>query len=125
MKLKLPKLHNQILIALIAGAIFGSIFNVSRTSLIISYKSNIETESLKISNWDKFYIITGDINTDTLVFRSNQQIEILNYFKKVQSNGKNTTVVIEKYFSQESDKEVSIHYSLKCDFNTKRENNCD
>ena len=38
MKIKIPKLHNQILIALVLGAIFGSIFNVHKHRLEVTYK---------------------------------------------------------------------------------------
>lgn len=103
MKFKLPKLHNQILIALIAGAIFGSIFNVSRTALIISYKSNNETKSISVRDWERFWIITDGTISDTLKFKAHQQIEIINYFKKVQSSIRNISIILEKYYSSESE----------------------
>ena len=39
MKIKLPQLHNQILIALVLGAVFGSIFNVHKHRLEVTAKS--------------------------------------------------------------------------------------
>ena len=101
MKIKLPKLHNQILIALIFGIIFGSIFNVSRTVLIISYKSDKETKTISIRDWEKFSIVTDNIIPDTLLFSSHQQVEIINYFNKVKSGDKIISVILEKYYSSE------------------------
>lgn len=103
MKLKLPKLHNQILIALIAGAIFGSIFNVSRTALLISYKTNNEIKTINIRDWERFSIVSDGITSDSTSFKAHQQTEIINYFKKVQSRAKNVSVVLEKYYSSQAD----------------------
>ena len=101
MHLKLPKLHNQILIALIAGAIFGSIFNVSRTALIISYKTNEEIKTISISNWERFSLVSHGITSDSISFKAHQQIEIINYFKKIRATDNTITLILEKYYSNE------------------------
>jgi len=103
MKIKLPKLHNQILIALIAGAIFGSIFNVSRTALIISYKAIDETKTISIRDWKKFSFVSEGMTFDSISFKAHQQIEIINYFKKVQASDRKVSIILEKYFSTEAD----------------------
>ncbi len=107
MRLKLPKLHNQILIALILGAIFGSIFNVSRTSLIISHKKNKEIITITIKEWEKFSIISDGQIRDSLLFKAHQQIEILNYFKKIQSKEQSNFIILEKFYSDKSDELIS------------------
>src|SRR3990170_8635499 len=99
MKIKLPKLHNQILIALIAGAIFGSIFNVSRTALIISYKTNGVTKTISIKDWERFLIVSKGLTADSVAFKAHQQIEIINYFKKVKNGDKTISVKLERYYS--------------------------
>jgi Na+/H+-dicarboxylate symporter len=108
MKLKLPKLHNQILIALVTGAIFGSIFNVSRTALILTYKENHEVKKISIRDWDSFSILSSELNQDTIKFKAHQQIEILNYFKKLQSKEKNIFIILEKFYSEGSDELINL-----------------
>jgi Na+/H+-dicarboxylate symporter len=108
MKLKLPKLHNQILIALVAGSIFGSIFNVSRTALILTYKENHEIKKISIRDWDSFSILSSGLNQDTIKFKAHQQIEIINYFKKIQTKEKNVSIILEKYYSEWSEKRISF-----------------
>ena len=103
MKIKLPKLHNQILIALIAGAIFGSIFNVSRTALIITYKANNETKTINIRAWEKFSIVSEGITLDSISFKAHQQTEIINYIKKIQASSKNVSIILERYYSSETE----------------------
>ncbi len=108
MKLRLPKLHNQILIALVAGAIFGSIFNVSRTALIISYKINNEINSQKFKDWKNFFIVSEGLTADTIKFSNHQQVDILNYFKKIKNNGKSISIVVEKYSSNEFESKLNL-----------------
>ena len=108
MKFKLPKLHNQILIALILGAIFGSIFNVSRTSLKITYKKNNEIITSSIKDWERFSIISDGQVRDSLLFKAHQQTEILNYFKKIQAKEKNIFIILEKFYSEENDELINL-----------------
>ena len=102
MKLKLPKLHNQILIALITGAIFGSIFNVSRTLLKITSKKNNEISTINVKDWENLYIISNGETKDTLKFTGKQQTEIINYFNKVKTQD-SITVLFNNYFLNESE----------------------
>ena len=108
MKLRLPKLHNQILIALVAGAIFGSVFNVSRTALIISYKINNQINSQKFKDWKNFFIVSEGLTADTIKFSNHQQVDILNYFKKIKNNGKSISIVVEKYSSNEFESKLNL-----------------
>jgi len=108
MKIKLPKLHNQILIALIAGAIFGSIFNVSRTALIISYKTNGVTKTISIKDWERFLIVSKGLTADSVAFKAHQQIEIINYFKKVKNGDKTISVKLERYYSTEANEKFDF-----------------
>jgi len=81
MKFKLPKLHNQILIALILGALFGSIFNVSKSSLILTHRTTEGFTQKTINDWDSFTFIT---KSDTLEFEEKSQTEILSYQKTIE-----------------------------------------
>ncbi|QQS37994.1 MAG: dicarboxylate/amino acid:cation symporter [Ignavibacteriales bacterium] len=84
MKIKIPKLHNQILIALILGAIFGSIFSVKKNSLVVSFQNKDRTDKIVFSDWKQFQI--NVIDRDTVVFFTDQQLEILSYVKKAKQN---------------------------------------
>jgi len=78
MKIKLPKLHNQILIALILGAIFGSVFNIDTHRLEINVRSDDNTISMAtIDDWEKISIITKTEKPDTFTFDKNQQLDII------------------------------------------------
>jgi proton glutamate symport protein len=77
--LKLPKLHNQILIALIAGAMFGSVFNVEPDTLVLNYEGRKEI----IRDWDEFIFITD--KKDSVTFDKNAQLEIISFYKKNKS----------------------------------------
>ncbi len=109
MHLKLPKLHNQILFALIAGAIFGSIFNVSRTALIVTYKHNEEFKTINIRDWSSLSIFSNGLDQDTIKFKAHQQIEIINYFNKIKNNEKNVSIVLENYFTDESEQKINFN----------------
>lgn len=82
MKLKLPKLHNQILIALLLGAVFGSIFSVNTNSVVVSFQNKDRVDKLVFSDWRQFQInVPG---RDTVVFMTNQQLEIVSYVKNLK-----------------------------------------
>jgi len=78
--LKFPKLHNQILIALVAGAIFGSIFNVNQNTLVIKYNK----EQKVINDWGQFLFVTG---SDSTSFGRDSQLEIVAFYKKLSKSG--------------------------------------
>lgn len=84
MKLKLPKLHNQILIALILGAIFGSVFSVRQNTLVVSFQNKDRVDKLVFSDWTQFQI--NVVDRDTVVFFTDQQLEIVSFVKKVKKN---------------------------------------
>jgi len=78
MKIKLPKLHNQILIALILGAIFGSVFNIDTHRLEINARSDDNTIfKTTIDDWEKVFLITKTEKPDTFTFDKNQQLDII------------------------------------------------
>jgi proton glutamate symport protein len=79
MKKNLLKLHNQILIALILGAIAGSVFNVSKSSLVISTKIKNTILKQTVKDWQEAVFICGD----TSIFSSSQQTEIVNKSKQL------------------------------------------
>ena len=92
MKLRLPKLHNQILIALIAGALFGAFFNVAKSSLKISYSDNNEITTVKIKDWQSFIFILNNEKIDSVQFDATDQLAIISFFDKHKVNIKEILV---------------------------------
>ena len=84
MKLKFPKLHNQILIALVLGAIFGSIFNVNTHKLEVTYKSVDNTiKTVTIDNWQKILLVTNTDTPEKFTYDSMQQLDIISKAKSL------------------------------------------
>jgi hypothetical protein len=84
MKIKLPKLHNQILLALVLGAVFGSIFNVNINRLELKSKKNGAVSTTTIDHWQKFSFILEGNKPDTLNYAADQQLEIITKFKELK-----------------------------------------
>ncbi len=93
-KFKVP-LHIQIIIALALGSLFGSIFSINPHKLNIEFlENNVEKESV-IENWEVFYF--KDSNDNILnEFYKNEQLKIINAFKKIRENDKKN-LKIEAY----------------------------
>ncbi len=101
MKFKMPKIHNQILIALILGAIFGSIFNVNKNLLQIKYKDNGIEKSAVIKNWDKVTVIGSGIKNDSASFDASAQLEILAYVKKLKAADEDVKIIADGFYTRE------------------------
>ncbi len=97
MKLRLPKLHNQIVIGLILGAIFGSLFKVHNNRLEIKLIENNNERIFTVDNWKKFVFI---IKNDSVLFNSNQQLEIISYFNKIKEE--KPSLVIHDFYSNKN-----------------------
>ena len=72
------KLHNKILIALVLGAIFGIIFNVSKYKLEISYL-NGQNESAKeiVEHWTSIEVVDAQTNQLRVAFGAEDQLKLL------------------------------------------------
>ena len=88
MKIKLPQLHNQILIALVLGAVFGSIFSVHKHRLEVTAKSvDNKTYTVAIDNWQKISLVTKTENPDTFSFDKDRQLDIIAKAKSLAKTG--------------------------------------
>ena len=95
MKFKLPKLHNQILIALVLGAIFGAIFNVNKFSLIVLYQDGTEAKNTILRNWQKInFIVEQDDVKQTITFGSKSQLEIISYAGTLRKSNTDFSLII-------------------------------
>jgi Na+/H+-dicarboxylate symporter len=89
------KLHNKILIALVLGAIFGIIFNVSKYQLEISYL-NGQNETVKeiVEHWTSIELLSTETNQLRAAFADEDQLKLLPYFSKLPKAEKNKTAVL-------------------------------
>lgn len=94
MKIKLPKLHNQIVFGLILGAIFGSLFKVNTHRLEIKFLAGKERKLLIADSWEKFTFI---YEKDSIIFNSNQQLEIISHYNKIKE--KKPSIIIQNFYS--------------------------
>lgn len=101
-------LHLQIVIALILGAIFGSIFGVNQSLISINYKMGGSIIKGEIKSWDTIISrigITSDSATFERKFGSDDQIQLINWFKNLTAEQKpKTHITVYK-------NEISTEYS--------------
>lgn len=85
--LKRLKLHHKILLALILGAAFGALFNVSKYKLEITYRiDKNETASEVIEHWESVQFTGKETDSVRAVFGPENQLNILTYFNRLQGN---------------------------------------
>ncbi|MEK7251209.1 MAG: cation:dicarboxylase symporter family transporter, partial [Bacteroidota bacterium] len=88
------KLHHKILLALILGAIFGAIFNVSKYKLEITTRvDKAETKSEVVERWQKIEFVDGETKALKATFGADDQLKILPYFGKLSAADKSKTMV--------------------------------
>lgn len=88
------KLHNQILLALVLGAVFGAIFHVDKNSLNIAY---VDPTSAKITEqiqqWQKVEFMDGKTGETLGTFGTDDQLKILSAFSKLSGEGKKNLII--------------------------------
>ncbi len=90
MKLKLPALHTQILIALIFGALFGAFFNVDEDAFVVSHLANKEAVESEVSVWSSVVMLKVSKDgkpTDTLMFKPGEKPKLISMFKQAKKEG--------------------------------------
>lgn len=93
------KLHTRIIIGLLLGAVFGSIFHVNQNKL--KYESN--GNEIVSKDWSEVKFIKGDSVLNT--FDSGSQLSIIKNFKGLQDKKKVKDLKIEIYYP-DSRKEI-------------------
>ena len=83
------KLHTQIVIALILGAVFGSIFHIDQNKLSI----NTSSEEIIIQNWSSVTFTKKDSIIKT--YESKDQLSIIKYFNSLRIKKAAEDVVIK------------------------------
>ena len=105
--MKFPKLHNQILIALIAGAVFGSLFNIDPNILILNYNNQDKV----IKGWDEFIFITD--SKDSVSFDNSSQLEIVAFFKKLHKSNSQVNIFVKRYRDENGELKSSYFPGIK------------
>ncbi len=96
MALRLPKikLHNQILLALLLGAIFGVLFNVSKYELQLTYRHpGKQSSEITLSDWTKVEFVRAGTSEVLATFGAEDQLKILPYFSRLTKREKAETAV--------------------------------
>lgn len=104
MKIKYPTIQTQIVLALILGALFGALFNVSHNKLTINYKDKSGNRGVTVRDWQSLTVICG---SDTTVFNSGSQIQIINIARKYQKEEKSFSIVIKKFYNSDIQETIS------------------
>lgn len=100
MSIRLPrlKLHNKILIALVLGAAFGVIFNVSKYKLEITHvDAQGRTSKEVIEHWAGIELLDVESNKLRASFGAEDQLKLLPYFSKLPKTEKDQTALLVSF----------------------------
>ena len=94
MAFRLPRLqlHNKILLALVLGAAFGALFNVSKYEIAITTRLNGERVTEEVAHWSSVEFIGAD-GKAFASFGPEDQLRILPAFNRLKPEEKRTTAV--------------------------------
>lgn len=109
-KKKFP-LHLQIILALILGSVFGSIFYVNPNALIIKHSVDRKTIVDEYADWNKVefsYIADGSKQKQT--FEKDSRAQILNLFNSLSTESKKSLKLV---FDNQDDKALSNIASIE------------
>lgn len=88
------KLHHKILLALILGAIFGAVFNVSKYKLEITTRvDKTETKTDVVEQWQVVEFVDAETKAVKATFGAHDQLKILPYFARLSSAERAKTIV--------------------------------
>lgn len=98
------KLHTQIVIALILGALFGSIFHIDQHKLQLKTSD----ETVTVSDWTEITFLNKDSLLKT--FDSNSQLSVIKYFNSVKDKKLKENLILEVKYS---DKDKQTFENIK------------
>lgn len=94
MKLKLPALHTQILVALVLGAVFGAFLNVDPDFVVVERRADAGEERIEIADWEEILIVVPtETATDTLRFGADDQLQLVAAARKLRKAKQPFTLV--------------------------------
>jgi proton glutamate symport protein len=104
MRLKKIPLHIQIVVALILGAVWGSIFNVDQGKIIVAYQKGRVVYEKEVFNFLEIefnYLKDGETESARKrIFRRENQIQAIKLFKRMNPDERRGLNVILKYDSR-------------------------
>jgi proton glutamate symport protein len=91
MPLPALKLHNKILLALVLGALFGALFNISKHKLAITYvDAQSQKQTVEVERWESIRFVDLTTGEEKASFGSEDQLMVLPYFNKLGRAEKQT-----------------------------------
>lgn len=92
------QLHTWILIGMVSGAVFGTIFRIDQHLLVIETISSLnETYNNEISNWDSIIVKSKSDNDSVAILKKRfdrySQLQIIKYFKNLSNADKKNIIV--------------------------------
>jgi len=97
------KLHNKILLALILGALFGALLNVSKYELSIKYLKDSKEQSSRIENWELVEFLDGVSQSVKYSFNKEDQLKLLNIFQNLSKEDKSNLILKVTFLKQTED----------------------
>jgi len=96
--IKKIQLHTWILIGLVSGAVFGTIFRIDPHLLVIETVNSLnETYKNEISNWDSIVVELKDDKDSAVIlkkiFDKNSQLQVIKYFRKLSKDDKKNLIL--------------------------------
>ena len=85
------QLHHKILAALILGAVFGGLFNVSKYELEIRFREDRALQSAVIRQWESVEFLRGD--SVVAAFGPDDQLNILRFYRLMPKEQRKAIVV--------------------------------
>ncbi len=89
---KMP-LHQKILIALVLGAIFGVLFNVSKYKLNVTYRDKGEEQSAVIEKWERIEFHKEGSVQLVASFGSEDQLKLLQWYRTLNDTVRRSLVM--------------------------------
>lgn len=78
------KLHHKILLALVLGAVFGAVFNISKYKLeIVSHIDRHQSHAEAVERWRSFEFVDRETHAVRASFGPEDQLKILTFFGRV------------------------------------------
>ena len=94
MKKLFYNIQTLIILALILGALFGALFNIDQSTIIIKHKSQPKGDGVLISEWSQFLLVVD--KTDTIRFAGGELLAIQSKIKELKKADADITVAVKE-----------------------------
>ena len=88
-------LHNKILGALVLGALFGALFNVSKHELSITRKADGKEETTVVKHWKRLEFFRAE-TVSVAIFGPEDQLKVLSFFRSLpEAQRRSLTLLVQ------------------------------